>query len=95
VVIDPLAKDDPDGEESAFIAEILFAHPPTYPETGPSWKLRAVRGLSDADVAAGSRAVAEQVESSVGGPCIYDLVTVAEEWLRGGSTSFWLLFSFT
>ena len=68
---------------------ILNAHamcPPT--DTAPCLRLRAVRGLSDGDLAMGTAYLMEQVQENLGMAMIFTLVGAAKEWLRserGGS----------
>mmetsp|Transcript_13868 Transcript_13868/g.29929 ORF Transcript_13868/g.29929 Transcript_13868/m.29929 type:complete len:259 (+) Transcript_13868:285-1061(+) len=83
VVIDPREE----GEEAAAhdeekLMELLFAHTAKYPEEPPCLRLRAVRGLSDADIAAGTAHLEQQVQENLGMAMIFTLVTAAREWLR-------------
>lgn len=63
--------------------ELLFQHTPRYPEEPPRLRLRAVRGLSDADVSSAQAMLEAQAEAGVGAAVIFDLVTAAREWLDG------------
>lgn len=63
--------------------EMVFAHTPEYPDEPPCYRLMAVRGLSDAQIAEAMSKLAEVVEQNIGMAMIYSLVTTAQEWLRG------------
>jgi hypothetical protein len=41
--------------------ELLFAHTPTYPDEAPCIRLRAVTGVSDADISAATKVLQQQV----------------------------------
>eukprot|EP00955_Chlamydomonas_euryale_P021333 225709-Chlamydomonas_euryale.AAC.2 len=62
--------------------ELLFAHTATYPDTPPCLRLRSVRGLSDADIAAGLAHLQGHVQENLGMAMIFTLITEAKEWLR-------------
>jgi len=66
---------------SAVLAELVFAHTPTYPDEPPLVKARSQRGLADADVASLQALVDGQVEENLGMPMIYTLITAAQEWI--------------
>ena len=86
VVIDPAEEGDEEPEYPVK-AELLFAHTPNYPEEPPSIKLRSVTGLSDADLAAATNALNQQIESNLGMAMIYTLIGAAKEWLQGAQGS--------
>lgn len=48
----------------------------------PCLRLRAVRGLSDADLAVGRAFLMDQVQKNLGMSMIFTLVGAAKEWLR-------------
>jgi hypothetical protein len=52
------------------------------PDEPPCLRLRAVRGLSDADLAAGKAFLMDQVMENLGMAMIFTLVGAAKEWLR-------------
>ena len=54
-------------------------------DEAPCIRLRAVRGLSDGDLAAGMSYLMEQVEENLGMSMIFTLVGAAKEWLRSKS----------
>ncbi|KAG2436662.1 hypothetical protein HXX76_006190 [Chlamydomonas incerta] len=85
-----IAPEDEDGGESGdypLKAELLFAHTPKYPEEPPSYKLRSVTGLSDADLAEATAVLEEQVASNLGMAMIYTLIGAAKEWLQARVSS--------
>jgi hypothetical protein len=83
VLIDPTEEgDEPTPQEDEKLAELLFAHTPSYPDEAPCVRLRAVRGLSDSDISAGTAHLLELVEENLGMAMIFTLVGAAKEWLR-------------
>jgi hypothetical protein len=76
--------DDDDGMQPAM--ELLFAHTPSYPDAAPLFKLRSVRGLSDAEIASANALLQEQVEANLGMAMIYTLVSAAQEWFQNKAT---------
>ncbi|GAX79695.1 hypothetical protein CEUSTIGMA_g7136.t1 [Chlamydomonas eustigma] len=83
VLIDPTEEgDEPPPPEDEKLAELLFAHTATYPDEAPCLRLRAVRGLSDADIHAGTAYLLEQVQENIGMAMVFTLVGAAKEWLR-------------
>lgn len=83
VHIDPTEEEDQTGEPPAVLADMLFAHTPEYPDVPPHVKLRAVRGLGDADIAAANRMLAQQIDENLGMAMVFTLVSAARDWLRG------------
>lgn len=67
--------------ELPLLAELLWAHTPSYPDEPPLVKARSEKGLSDADVAELQAAVDAAVQENMGMAMIYGLVTAAQEWL--------------
>lgn len=61
VIIAPEDEEGGDSGDYPLKAELLFAHTPKYPEEPPSYKLRSVTGLSDADLAEATAVLEEQV----------------------------------
>lgn len=80
-----IAPEDEEDSEYPLKAELLFAHTPNYPEEPPSFKLRSVTGLSDADLAEATGLLEEQVQSNLGMAMIYTLIGAAKEWIQGGA----------
>jgi len=85
---DDNAANDGGGDDDAAVdasdemkLDLVFAHVPLYPDVPPLFRLRAVKGLSDADVEAATRAVREQVDACAGAAMVYQMVTAAQEWL--------------
>ncbi len=78
------AGDDDDDMQPAM--ELLFAHTPSYPDEAPLFKLRSVRGLSDAEIASANALLQEQVEANLGMAMIYTLVSAAQEWFQNKAT---------
>jgi hypothetical protein len=76
--------DDDDGMQPAM--ELVFAHTPRYPDEAPLFKLRSVRGLSDAEIAQAQALLQEQVEANLGMAMIYTLVSAAQEWFQNKAT---------
>ncbi len=86
VLIDPTEEgDDPPNTEDEKLAELIFAHTACYPDEAPCMRLKAVRGLSDEDVSAGTTHLMEQVQENLGMAMIFSLVGAAKEWLRSAS----------
>ena len=84
VIVTPSSDEDA-GEAAAAHdkqLDIVFAYPPTYPDAPPLLKPRSVRGLSDAELAAVSALMDEQVEANGGMPMMYAVVAAAQDWLR-------------
>lgn len=75
----PLA---PTATEDEKLGELLFAHTANYPDEPPCLRFRAVRGLSDADVAAGTAHLNEIIQENLGMAMVFTLVQAAKEWLR-------------
>lgn len=63
------------------IAEVVFSHTATSPDEPPLLRARAVRGLSDGDVASLQATLDSQVEENMGMPMVYQLITAAQEWI--------------
>lgn len=82
-----IAPEDEEDSEYPLKAELLFAHTPNYPEEPPSFKLRSVTGLSDADLAEATGLLEEQVQSNLGMAMIYTLIGAAKEWIQGRVSS--------
>lgn len=83
MVIDPTEEgEEPAENHEEMIMELIWAHTPNYPDEAPNYKVRAVRGLSDADIAQASGVMQEQIDQNIGMAMIYTLVTAAKEWLR-------------
>ncbi len=83
VQIDPTEEgEEPPPSEDEKLMELLFAHTPHYPDEGPCIRLRAVRGLSDADMALGTTYLQTQVQENLGMSMVFTLVQAAKEWLR-------------
>jgi hypothetical protein len=61
--------------------DLVFAHVALYPDEPPLFRLRSVKGLSDADIEDATRAVREQVDACAGAAMVYNMVTAAQEWL--------------
>eukprot|EP00873_Tetraselmis_striata_P026069 jgi/Tetstr1/446333/TSEL_033876.t1 len=74
-----------EGEDAAdgeLMMQLVFQHTEAYPEEAPRLRLRSVRGLTDAEVAAVQNLVGELVEENMGMAMIYTLGEAAKEWLR-------------
>lgn len=83
ILIDPREDgEEPADESDEKSMELLFAHSASYPDEPPCLRLRAVRGLSDKDIAQGMEHLKQQVEDNLGMAMIFQLVTAAKEWLR-------------
>ncbi|KAG2497690.1 hypothetical protein HYH03_004427 [Edaphochlamys debaryana] len=79
-----VAPEDEDGASAGgypLKAELLFAHTPNYPEEPPSYRLRSVTGLSDADLADGTAVLNQIVQENLGMAMIYTLLQGAKDWL--------------
>ncbi|PNW85981.1 hypothetical protein CHLRE_03g201776v5 [Chlamydomonas reinhardtii] len=87
VIIAPEDEEGGDSGDYPLKAELLFAHTPKYPEEPPSYKLRSVTGLSDADLAEATAVLEEQVNANLGMAMIYTLIGAAKEWLQGRVSS--------
>ncbi|KAG2422333.1 hypothetical protein HYH02_015451 [Chlamydomonas schloesseri] len=83
VIIAPEDEEGGDSGDYPLKAELLFAHTPQYPEEPPSYKLRSVTGLSDADLAEATALLEEQVQANLGMAMIYTLIGAAKEWIQG------------
>lgn len=85
IMIDPAEEgEEPVADEDEKLIDLIFAHTERYPEEAPHFKVRSVRGLSDADLAEATALLRAQVEENMGMAMIYTLVGAAKEWLRGG-----------
>ena len=88
---EPVASDDPSTccvathpltQPTTERMELVFAHTPQYPEVPPLYKVRNLRGVSDADLEACMAVLAAVVEENLGMAMIFNLVTAAQDWLR-------------
>lgn len=84
VVID--GREDGDGDEDSAekLMELLFAHTERYPDEAPCARLRAVRGLSDADIRQANEFLEQQIQENLGMAMVFTLVQAAKDWLIGG-----------
>lgn len=57
----PEAEVDPD-EEPELVAQLVWAHTPTYPDEAPSIRLRSVKGLGDAELQEATRELTRHIE---------------------------------
>jgi hypothetical protein len=74
---------DEEDAEPELQMQLVFAHTPTYPDEAPCIRLRSLRGLGDADLAAVTQELQQHIADSMGMAMIYNLVTAAQEWLAG------------
>ncbi|KAG1668067.1 hypothetical protein FOA52_010477 [Chlamydomonas sp. UWO 241] len=82
VVIDPAEEGEEVADDVEKLMELLFAHTPNYPDEAPCVRLRALRGLSDGEIAAGMAHLQTHIEENMGMSMIFTLVSASKEWLR-------------
>jgi hypothetical protein len=74
--------EDVDEEEASAILELMFAHTPTYPDEPPCLRVRSAKGVSDAECQHVQSMLEEEVQNNLGMSMIFNLVSMAREWLQ-------------
>lgn len=81
ILIDPTEEGEEPADDEKLM-ELLFAHTQSYPDEAPCLRLRAVRGLSDGDMAEANGHMQDLIQENMGMAMIFTLVQAAKEWLQ-------------